>query len=128
MKSALFFFLLSALLLLGCNETPIQPVDLVEPVEPADSSYELIQMPARPPGGPSFSATETIDGDKGGYVKLKESYITTDGDTVYIDVKLKIKNRFFASCWLMVLPPPWSASPIIIDLNITLPRLIMSIP
>lgn len=93
MKIALFSFLLSALLLLGCNETPIQPE---EPKILEDQSYEIIQIPPRAAGGPSLSATETIDGSKGGYIKIKESYITVDGDTVKIDVKLKIKKDCFS--------------------------------
>ena len=96
MKTSLLAFLLSALLLLGCNETPIQPEESEEPVVQSGESYELIQIPARAGGGPSFSATERIDGSKGGYVKIKESYITVDGDTVNIDVKLKIKKDCFS--------------------------------
>ena len=93
MKTALFSLLLSALLLLGCNETPIQPE---ESLEQEGQSYELIQIPPRPAGGPNFSATETIDGSKGGQIKIKESYVTVDGDTVIIDVKLKIKKDYFS--------------------------------
>jgi len=92
-KIALSSFVLSALLLLGCNETPIQPE---EPEILEDQSYEIIQIPPRATGGPSFSATETIDGSKGGIIKLKESYITVDGDTVIIDVKLKVKKDCFS--------------------------------
>ena len=98
MKTAVFSFLLLVLLLLGCNETPIQPEasqEPVVPVVPIDSTYELIQMPARPPGGPSITKTETIDGSKGGHVKFKENYITVDGDTVVVDVHLHAhKNSF----------------------------------
>jgi len=93
MKSAVFSFLLLVLLLLGCNETPIQPEVPVVPVEPI---YEIIQIPPRAGGGPSFSATEIIDGSKGGYIKIKESYITVNSDTVEIDVKLKIKKNCFS--------------------------------
>jgi len=97
MKAALFSFLLLVILLLGCsNETPIQPEEPKEPVEPVDSTYEIIQIPPRAGGGPSFSATEIIDGSKGGYIKIKESYITVNGDTVKIDVKLKIKKDCFS--------------------------------
>ncbi len=93
MKAALFSFLLLVFLLLGCNETPIQPEELVVPVEP---TYEIIQIPPRASGGPSFFSTETIDGSKGGYIKIKESYTTVNGDTVEIDVKLKIKKDSFS--------------------------------
>ena len=96
MKSALFSFLLLVFLLPGCNETPIQPEEPVEPLEPAEPTYELIQIPPRAGGGPGFSATETIDGSNGGYIKIKESYITIDGDTVEIDVKLKIGKDCFS--------------------------------
>ncbi len=93
MKAALFSFLLLVFLLLGCNETPIQPEVPAVPVEP---TYEIIQIPPRAGGGPSFFATETIDGSKGGYIKIKESYTTVNGDTVEIDVKLKIKKDSFS--------------------------------
>ena len=96
MKTALFSFLFSVLLLLGCNETPIQPVEPVKPDAPEGQSYELIQIPPRPAGGPNFSATETIDGSKGGQIKIKESYVTEDGDTVKIDVELKIIKDCFS--------------------------------
>ena len=96
MKTSLMAFLLSALLLLGCNEIPIQPEESEEPVVQSGESYELIQMPTKPAGTPTFSATERIDGSKGGYVKIKESYATEDGDTVKIDVKLKIKKDCFS--------------------------------
>ncbi len=94
MKTSLFSFLLSALLLLGCNdETPIQPG---ETDQPEGESYELIEIPARAVGGPSFSATETIDGDKGGQININEHYVTEDGDTVTIIVKLKVKKDCFS--------------------------------
>ena len=96
MKTTLFSFLLLVFLLLGCNETPIQPEVQVVPVEPAEPIYEIIEMPTKPAGTPTYTVTETIDGSKGGYLKIKESYITLDGDTVEIDVKLKIKKDCFA--------------------------------
>jgi hypothetical protein len=95
MKTVLFSFLLSVLLLLGCNETPIQPDVLEEPVETEIETYEIIQIPPRAGGGPSITKTETIDGSKGGHVKFKENYITVDGDTVVVDVHLHAhKNSF----------------------------------
>jgi hypothetical protein len=93
MKTSLFFFLLSSLLLLGCNETPIQP-DM--PDEPEIIPYELIQIPAKPVGTPTFTLTETIDGSKGGQINIHEHYVTEDGDTVKIDLKLKIKEDCFS--------------------------------
>ena len=71
MKSALFSFLLSVLLLLGCNdETPIQPD---EPEILEEESYEIIEIPTKPAGIPTYNVTETIDGSKGGFIKIKES-------------------------------------------------------
>ena len=96
MKTALFSFLLLVFLLLGCNETPIQPVEPVKPDAPEDQTYYIIQIPPRPAGGPNFSATETIDGSKGGQIKIKESYVTVNGDTVKIDVDLKIIKDCFS--------------------------------
>jgi len=93
MKTSLFSLLLSALLLLGCNETPFQPY---MPEEPEILPYELIQIPAKPVGTPIFTETETIDGSKGGQVKIHEHYVTEDGDTVKIDLKLKIKKNCFS--------------------------------
>jgi hypothetical protein len=93
MKTTLFSFLLSALLLLGCNETPVQSE---EPQDLAGQSYELIQIPPRLDGGSSFSITETIDGSKGGQINIHEHYITVDGDTVKVDVKLKIEKNCFS--------------------------------
>lgn len=96
MKTALFSFLLLVFLLLGCNETPIQPLEPIKPDAPEDQTYDIIQIPPRADGGQSFSATETIDGSKGGQIKIKESYVTENGDTVIIDVKLKIKKDCFS--------------------------------
>ncbi len=96
MKTALFSFLLLVFLLPGWNETHIQPEEPVGDLEPAEPTYELIQIPPRSGGGPGFSATETIDGSKGGQIKIKESYVTENGDTVIIDVKLKIKKDYFS--------------------------------
>jgi hypothetical protein len=97
MKTALFSFLFSALLLLGCNgETPIQPDIPDEPDETDILIYELIQIPARAGGGPSITKTETIDGSKGGQININEHYVTEDGDTVTIIVNLKAKKDCFS--------------------------------
>lgn len=96
MKTLLFSFLLSALLLLGCNETPIQP-DVQDALDETEIlNYELIQMPTKPAGTPTFSATETIDGSKGGQININEHYVTEDGDSVIIIVKLKVKKDCFS--------------------------------
>ena len=97
MKTALFSFLFSALLLLGCNgETPIQPDIPDEPDETDILIYEEIQIPTKPAGTPTFTATETIDGSKGGQININEHYVTEDGDTVTIIVKLKAKKDCFS--------------------------------
>ena len=97
MKTALFSFLFSALLLLGCNDkTPIQPDIPDETDEMEILIYELIQIPQKPAGTPTFTATETIDGSKGGQININEHYVTEDGDTVTIIVKLKIKKDCFS--------------------------------
>ena len=95
MKTTLFSIFLSALLLLGCNEAPVQPEESGDPVVQPGEPYELIQIPARAGGGPSITRTESIDGSKGGHVKFVENYITVDGDTVVVDVHLHAhKNSF----------------------------------
>ena len=97
MKTALFSFLFSALLLLGCNgETPIQPEIPDELDETEILIYEEIQIPTKPAGIPTFTATETIDGSKGGQININEHYVTEDGDTVTIIVKLKAKKDCFS--------------------------------
>jgi len=91
MKTTLCSFLLSSLLFLGCNETPIPPI------ESDSQSYQLIKIPlAGLTGGINFSATKTINGDNGGEIKINESYVTEDGDTVNIDVKLKVKKDCYS--------------------------------
>ena len=91
MKTTLTTLLLLACFFLGCTDTPISPV------EGDNHSYQLIKLP--PKAGlsveTSFSETKTIDGDKGGDIKLKEEYETADGRTVEIDVKLKFKKNSF---------------------------------
>jgi len=114
MKTSLFSFLLSALLLFGCNDIPIQPNEpeileeesneIIEiPTQPAgehrvtktDIIDQLITIPPRAPGTPTITVTETIDGSIGGDVKFIENYITVDGDTVVVDVHLHVhKNSF----------------------------------
>ena len=88
MKTTLLLF---AFFLLGCADTPISPV------KNDDHSYQFIKLPKK--SGMSvetiFSVTETIDGDFGGIMRLKESYVAADGHTVYIDIKLKVKPGSF---------------------------------
>jgi hypothetical protein len=99
MKTSLLSFLLSALLLLGCNDTPIQPDVPEGPEEPEEleiETFELIQIPTKPAGTPTFTSTETIDGSKGGQININEHYVTEDGDTITIIVKLKVKEDCFS--------------------------------
>jgi hypothetical protein len=90
MKLALFSLLLSALLLLGCADTPIAPV------EPDSDSYSLIKLP--PKAGLSvestfFSVTNSI---KCGEIILDEEYVAADGHIVKIYVNLKINEQSFS--------------------------------
>ena len=91
MKTLLSLLVLPALLLVGCTDTSIAPI------ESDNQSYQLIKLP--PKAGLSveniFSITKTINGDKGGQIRIKERYKTEDGHTVKIDVKLKVKKKSF---------------------------------
>ena len=91
MKIILTVLLLSAILLLGCADTPVSPV------KSDNHSYQLIKLPKK--SGMSvetiFSVTKTIDGHAGGKIRLDESYVAEDGHTVYIDIKLKVKKKSF---------------------------------
>jgi len=92
MKSLTFLAFLAALLIVSCTDTPIDPVK-------SDSrSVQLIKLP--PKAGLSveedgFTVTKTINGEEGGTLKIKESYVALDGHTVKIDAKLKIKKNSF---------------------------------
>ena len=92
MKVTLTTLLLFAVFLLGCADTPLSPVK-----NDNNHSYQMIKLPKK--SGMSvetiFSVTETIDGAVGGIVRLNESYVAADGHTVYIDIKLNIKNDSF---------------------------------
>ena len=92
MKITLTALLLLALFLLGCGDTPISPD------KNDNRSYQPIKLPTK--AGISiestFSVTKTIDGDKGGVLKIKENYRTENGQKVYIDVNLKIKKHSFS--------------------------------
>lgn len=92
MKITLTTLLLSALFLLGCADTPISPV------KNDDHSYQLIKLPKK--SGMSvetiFSVTKTINGDSGGVIKIKETYVAEDGHTVKIDAKLNVKKHSYS--------------------------------
>jgi hypothetical protein len=91
MRTLLYLLVLPALLLVGCTDTSIVPI------ESDNQSYQMIKLP--PKAGLSvennFSTTKTINGDKGGVIRIKERYKTEDGHTVKIDVKLKVKKKSF---------------------------------
>jgi hypothetical protein len=93
MKKFLILSLFSSLLFLGCS----QETDVNSPIQQVNHSYQMIKLP--PKSGLSientFSVTETIEGDKGGTIKIKENYVATNGKTVKIDAKLKVKKNSF---------------------------------
>ena len=91
MKTLLFSFLFSTLLLIGCADKPTSPI------ESDNHSYQLIKLP--PKAGLSvetiFSKTKRIDGKRGGEIRLDESYVAADGHTVEIHAKLKVKRNSY---------------------------------
>jgi len=84
--------ILSALLLIVCANTSITPI------ESDNHSYQLIQLSQK--AGQSventFSVTKTINGDEGGSIKLKESYVAEDGHIVKLVMKFKVKKLSFS--------------------------------
>ena len=92
MKTLLFSLLISALLILGCNEKTNVPT------EPKSNSYTLIKLP--PKSGLSvetiFSETKLINGNVGGDIELKRTYFTSNGGEVKIDCKLDIPQGCFS--------------------------------
>ena len=99
MKHALFSFLLllAAVLLLGCGDTSISPVESDSHSYKLNKhSYELIKLPPKSSPFPIiFSKTKLIDGDIGGTIKIKASYVATDGHTVEIEGKLEVPENAF---------------------------------
>ena len=93
MGKLLTLTIFSFLLLFGCNEES----NVSSPIQESNGPYQLIKLP--PKAGlnveTTFSVTETIDGEDGGELKIKESYVATNGETVKIDAKLKIKKNSF---------------------------------
>jgi hypothetical protein len=92
MRSLTILAFLAAFLIVSCTDTSIAPV------KSDNQSINFIKLP--PKAGlsveNSFTVIKTINGDDGGTIKLKESYIAEDGHTVKIDVKLKIKKNSFS--------------------------------
>ena len=88
MKTTLLLF---AFFLLGCADTPNSPV------KNDDHSYQFIKLPKK--SGmyveTIFSKTKTIDGDEGGQIIIRKSYVAEDGHTVKIYAKLKVKVDSF---------------------------------
>ncbi len=91
MKIILTTLLLFAFFLLGCADTSISPV------KNDDHSYQFIKLPKK--SGmyveTIFSKTKTIDGDEGGQIIIRKSYVAEDGHIVKIYVKLKVKEDSF---------------------------------
>jgi len=89
LQSLLLVFLL---FFLGCDLV----TDINTPPENI-LNKQMIKLPPR--SGLSventFSVTKTIEGNKGGEIKLDEEYIALNGETVKIDAKLKIKKHAF---------------------------------
>lgn len=92
MKSLTFLAFLAAFLIVGCTDTSIAPI------KSDNQSVQLIKLP--PKAGLSveneYFVTKTINGNKGGTLKIKKSYVALDGHTVKIDVKCKIKKNSFS--------------------------------
>lgn len=91
MKIILTILLLITLFLVGCSDTPVSPV------KNENHSYQLIKLPKKSDLAieNSYSVTKSIDGEEGGIIRLNESYVAADGHTVYIYVKLTIRNNSF---------------------------------
>ena len=92
MKSLTFLAFLAAFLIVGCTDTSIAPI------KSDNQSVQLIKLPSK--AGLSveneYFVTKTINGDEGGTLKIKKSYVALDGHTVKIDVKCKIKKDSFS--------------------------------
>ena len=92
MKSLISLAILAALLIVSCTDTPLAPI------KSDNQSVQLIKLP--PKAGLSVEnecfVTKTINGDEGGTLKIKKSYVALDGHTVKIDVKYKIKKNSFS--------------------------------
>lgn len=91
MKTLTFLAFLAAYLIVSCTDTSIVPI------KSDNKSVQLIKLP--PKAGlsveNSISVTKTINGNDGGTLKINESYVTPEGNTVIIDVKCKIKKNSF---------------------------------
>jgi hypothetical protein len=90
-------YLISSLLVFLLSFTACDLVTESNPPVENVLNKQLIKLPPR--SGlwveNTFSVTETIDGDKGGEIRLHEQYVDINGETVKIDAKLKIKKHAF---------------------------------
>lgn len=92
LKTFLSFFLLLALIFLGCAETGVSPLD------PENKPYELIKLPPKSGGltvENTYSKTEIINGQIGGTIEIDESYIAADGHTVKMYARITIPENAF---------------------------------
>jgi hypothetical protein len=92
MKYLMSLAILSAFLFIGCADTSIAPIEL------DNNSYQLTKPPLNEVLSVenTFSVTRKINGDEGGSIKLKKSYVVLDGHIVKIDVKFNVKKYFFS--------------------------------
>jgi hypothetical protein len=97
MKSLISLAILAALLIVSCTDTPLAPDTPLALIKSDNKSVQLIKLP--PKAGLYVEndcfVTKTINGDRGGTLKIKKRYVAIDGHTVKIDVKLKIKKHSF---------------------------------
>lgn len=94
MKFLYALSLVSILFFFSCD----QGSDINSPVNIDNHSYEMIQLPTDKTGSTDknfLSVIKTINGDTGGEIKLKESYVAKDGDTVKVDINLTVKENSF---------------------------------
>jgi hypothetical protein len=83
--------LLATLLLFACGDNSISPIE----TDNHSDQLSKIQTKSELSVGKIFSISKIINGDKGGKIKLKKTYVTEDGHKVKIDVKFKVKKHSF---------------------------------
>ncbi len=91
MKYLISLALLATLLLFDCGDNSISPIE-------TDNHSDQLSKFSTKSGlsvGKIFSISKTINGDKGGTIKLKKSYVAEDGHKVKINVKFKVKKHSF---------------------------------
>jgi hypothetical protein len=80
MNITFYPFLLSALLLLGCNDIPIQPDASNQPENSEIQSNQLLTIHPEPAEVSSFSETEPIGGNTGKQINSNEYSVMVDED------------------------------------------------